>query len=262
MVRWLISWTCFCQALLDLPVALRYAASGFDQAPNAKKKLYRHYEQTFENSKAAKIYGIYTPEIWICYCDVTILYSGHFWTFPNICLAAIIQAKFHVSTTHVKRETVGAFCTWKLERLQVHHGIGKLEPPAIQCSLAVNVSFEFFWTLWQANLSALCSRSVFLLGARVGSWLSPLNSYNRTSPGACRAPARACERGQVGWGCLVWIPLVHGPIVIDLRVCTCFLFFSSQPARDFLSYWQQRFQNHPKSKDMQRWDPNWVATIW
>ena len=126
-----------CQLRLDMPLPAltkprtqNKSAIGTTSRPLKIRKLLR--------------YGIYTPEIWICYCDVTILYSGHFWTFPNICLAAIIQAKFHVSTTHVKRETVGAFCTWKLERLQVHHGIGKLEPPAIQCSLAVNVSFELY----------------------------------------------------------------------------------------------------------------------
>ena len=128
---------------------------------------------------------------------MTILYSGHS-EHSQTYAAAIIQAKFHVSTTHVKRETVGAFCTWKLERLQVHHGIGKLE------HLLSNVHLQSMSLLnfMAGELECTLFKECFFWGEE--GWSSPLNgSYKRTSPGACRAPARACERGQVGWGCLV-----------------------------------------------------------
>ena len=75
-------------------------------------------------------YGMYTPEIQICYCNMTI-YSGlnnsgdsEHSQCPWSGLTALVLT--WGPWTDAKRENVGAFYTWKLERLQVHHGIGKL----------------------------------------------------------------------------------------------------------------------------------------
>lgn len=203
-----------CQLCLDVPLP------ALTKPRIQNNRAHRHSMTMSRPPKIRKLlrYGIYTaPEIWICYCDVTVLYSGHS-EHSQTYASVIIQAKFHLSTTDV------AFYTWKLERLQVHHGIGKLE------HLLSNVHLQSMslLTFIAGELECTLFKECFFGGE---GWLFHHSSYNRTSPGACRAPARACERGQVGWGCLVWraIPLVHGPIVTALRVCTvctwCTCFF-------------------------------------
>lgn len=236
MVRWLISWTCFCQALLDLPVALRYAASGFD-APNAKKSAIGTTSRPLKIRKLLR-YGIYTPEIWRCYCDVTILYSGHS-EHSQTYAAAIIQAKFNVSTTHVKRETVGAFCTWKLERLQVHHGIGKLE------HLLSNVHLQSMSLLnfMAGELECTLFKECFFGGRRVGLPLlmvltrEPLQEHAEhlqelVNEGKLDGAAW-CEEGA-------WFELFHwsiGPFTHRFEsVHMFFVIFFSQPARDFFCH--------------------------